>query len=126
MGYCVGVGSNQREQENENMRKNITQTKNRVYWTDETKAGFFSARYQPINPKTGKVWQAWRAITPDGYILVDKSGNATPFIAGKCPNSVDELNAVAGFVVHWAFSGFESEQSALAAIEAEKAKNGKR
>lgn len=104
--------------------ENLTKTASRIYYTLKDSFGVFHAYFRPLNPKTGKPWQASRGITKgrDCYILWNYSTKKnTGVIIGSLPAWEDWKD------LGWnaAGAGYSTEALALAAIEAEKAKSGK-
>lgn len=106
------------------MIKNETRTASRRYGTTEY-AGLWRACYQPLNPKTGQPWQAWRIISGHDCYRLDnwKTGASTGIIPGKLPLSEVWTKVDGGMT--GANTGFSSEALALAAIAGEKARSGK-
>lgn len=88
--------------------------------------GIWSAHFQPLNPKTGKPWQASRRIVAahDCYRLSNwKTGARTEIIMGTLPE-FDVWTKVCGGMTS-AHSGYSTEAIAIAAIAAEKERSGK-
>jgi len=93
-----------------------TQTQKRVLYIVQTQHGVFNAYYQPLNPKTGKPWQAHRSIEAgqDVHVLWNRDdfvvhANPAPFHSG----------------VNWTENGrwnngycaFSTQELALAALQ---------
>ena len=81
------------------------------------------ASFRPINPRTGKPWQAFRSIGGhDCYRLSNYNTNReTPILSGPLPPF--EVWTKVGDGMNSASTGFSSEAKALAAIAAEKARH---
>ena len=107
------------------MKTNETTTANRIYYITES-SGIWEAHFQPLNPKTGKPWQASRRIqgTHDCYRLGNwNTRTSTEIIIGKLP--AFEVWTKVGAGMTSAHTGYSSEALALAAIAAEKERSGK-
>ena len=107
------------------MKTNETTTANRIYYTTES-GGIWEAHFQPLNPKTGRPWQASRGITltRDCYQLSNwKTGTSTEIIIGNFP--AFEVWVKVGGGMTGAYRGYSTEALALVAIAAEKEKSGK-
>ena len=104
------------------MKTNTTTTTSRIYWTEEND-GIWSAYFQPLNPKTGLPWQAYR-ILRKGW-TVWRGYNWKKQTKGEIQTGTPPEFDI--WVKEWTSigAGFRSEGEALAAISAEMAKSGK-
>lgn len=108
------------------MKTNETTTASRIYFTTKT-CNLWHAEFQPINPKTGKPWQASRYITRgrDAYELWNYETKATTGAvvcgSGKIPKDYFSQRGD----MNGGRTGFSTEQKALDAIAKEKETSGK-
>jgi hypothetical protein len=100
---------------------NESRSERRIYQLS-VRRGLYDANYRPINPKTGKPWQAWRSIPGrDCYRLFNYgTGAETGIILGKLPPFEVWTKVDGG--MNSATTGFSSEVVAQAAIDAAKAR----
>lgn len=105
------------------MRTNILKTATRQYCTI-VKNGMWSAYYQPLNPKNGQPWQRSHLIERghDCYRFACYESKAlSPITIGQIP-PMAEWKKRTGFSAPHGWSGFSTEELALAAISAEIAR----
>ena len=104
--------------------KTIT-TATRVYKVYQSSNLVWKASYQPINPKTGKAWQASRRIMSGNCYVLNNyyTGETTGVVIGNLP--AFEVWTKVGKGMTGADTGYSTEALALAAVEAEKASSGK-
>ncbi len=102
------------------------QTSGRLYWTRECTPGIWTAHYQPLNPRTGKPWQASREITAGwdcwrGF----KYRSGAPTMVGEIVHG--QVPAFEAWSATWTSlrAGYTSEELAERAIKQEIARSGK-
>jgi hypothetical protein len=100
-------------------------TATRIYWVSQSEE-IWQARFQPLNPKTGKPWQASRRIKVGHDCW--RAGNwklrtQTAMQSGPLPKFEVWTQFEGGQT--GADSGFSSEELAWAAVEREQLKSGK-
>lgn len=98
-------------------------TASRVYYV-YNEGGLYTAHFKPVNPKTGRTWQAMRHLDGGDAYQVGKyypnNGGPHPVIIGTRPTY--EENKAAGY--DWCAVGFSTRELAVALCEAHRVKAG--
>lgn len=104
-------------------------TGTRVYMFGALACGLYSVQYRPINPRTGRVWQAARGIPgQDAYILGTYKGvpdGEPPRTTGIVLGEIPENWYLTPDKWTWAQSGFSTFEKADAAARAHAHKSEK-